>query len=190
MADTRGFTLIEVLIVASITGLIASFLVLSFSRTRGDMDRVASSIVAEIRNAQARAVTSTPHGGLVRCGYGIKYQDTTHYVLFAGPGSASTNCSTANRLFGSDDTVLSTVSLPDPNVVFAYTALFKEIFFEPPDPKTFLGGDGSPSVQPSAISLIPASGGCTGNACRVICVYGSGRVEIIPVSVGGSNPCL
>ncbi len=182
MEDARGFTLIEVLIVASITGLIASFLVLSFSRTRGDMDRVASSIAANIRNAQARAVASTPYSGLVRCGFGIRYVDATHYMLFAGPGSAGADCSTLNRLYGSDDTAIETVSLADPNVVFGDT--FSEIFFEPPDPKTYLNGDNSPSAQPANIKLIPASGACTGTSCKSICVYRSGRIEIVSTAAG------
>ncbi len=185
MADTRGFTLIEVLIVASITGLIASFLILSFSRTRGDIDRAASGIVADIRNAQTRAVASTPYGGLVRCGYGIKYVDATHFMLFAGPGDALIDCSTQNRLFGPEDTAIETVPLADPNVVFKDT--FSEIFFEPPDPRTYLNGDNAPTAQPANIALVPASGSCTGTTCKSICVYRSGRIEIVPTS---SNSCV
>ncbi len=186
MADTRGFTLIEVLIVASITGLIASFLILSFSRTRGDADRAASGVVADIRNAQVRTITSTPYQEVVRCGYGIKYQDATHYVLFAGPGGAGIDCSIQDRLFGPEDTVISTMPLADPNVEFNGT--FSEIFFEPPDPKTYVNGDASLGAPPSNIKLRPVGSDCV-SSCKSICVYTSGRIEVVPL-YGGADPCV
>ena len=77
MRKNNGFTLVEVLIVASITVVVASFLIASFSRTRVDLNRIASGIVAEIRSSQAQAVYSTSFQGKTRCGYGIRPVNAT-----------------------------------------------------------------------------------------------------------------
>ena len=50
-----GFTLVELLVVASITGIITTFMLISFQRTRLDLSESASDFIGQVRATQEKA---------------------------------------------------------------------------------------------------------------------------------------
>ena len=59
MKNSLGFTLIEVLVVAAITGVITTLMTLSFHRSRVDLNESKSVLIADLRAAQQKALAST-----------------------------------------------------------------------------------------------------------------------------------
>lgn len=173
-----GFSLIEVVVVAGITALLVSFMVVNFPRTRLDLDETTNVIIAEIRSTQARAVSGNQYSGHVRCGYGIHYETTTSYSIYTGPDSQATTCSTQNRNFDGSDSKIRIINLISSKLEFKNTPPFKDIFFEPPNPNVFI--DGSWSLQSSQpITIGKKNTTCSSTTCKTICVYASGKIETL-----------
>ena len=57
--NSSGFTLVEVLVVVAITGVISTFMLLSFQRTRIDLNESGGVVMADLRAAQSKALAST-----------------------------------------------------------------------------------------------------------------------------------
>lgn len=171
-----GFTLIEILVVAAITITISTFLFLNFSSSRVDVDHVVVNMVADIRASQVEAAGSVKYLNKYRCGYGIHYINATSYNRYAGPDASITTCSTENRNFGGTDVAIRTMPIPDSKVQIK--AAFTDIFFEPPNPTTFVNNS-STSLAADQILIGPTSVNCatSPSSCRAICVYTSGRIE-------------
>ena len=176
--NKSGFTLIEVAVVATITGMITAFMLLNFQRSRIDLTLTTNELVGSLRSAQTRALASERHdtgtGLKIRCGYGIHYIDQTSYALYVGPDAASVSCSALNKNYDSADTIILTSTFIDTRVEFK--ASFNDIFFEPPDPKTYLNNDSTLGLPPQAITLGKIGGTCP-NDCKTINVYTSGKIE-------------
>lgn len=175
---SKGFTLVEVLVVAAITGVITTFMLVNFQRSRLDLTLAANELVGSLRSAQTRALASARHdtgtGLKIRCGYGIRYINTTSYAMYAGPDAASIDCSTLNKNFDGADSIIKTYVFTDVKVEFK--SPFNDIFFEPPDPKTYLNNDSTLGLPPQAITLGKIGGTCP-NDCKTINVYTSGKIQ-------------
>ena len=169
-----GFTLIEILVVAGIAGFIATTVIINFSRTRLDLNETANILVSDMRNAQAQAASSVKYGGVLRCGYGIRYIDSVSYAVYAGPSTASTDCTAQNRNFGAEDIVSSTKNFLDTRVEFKSS--FNDIFFEPPDPKTYLNNNAALGLS-QIITIGKINGSCPSN-CKTIIIYTSGKIDV------------
>lgn len=174
MNNTKGFTLIEILVVAAIAGFMATTIIINFSRARLDLAETAGILVSDIRNAQLQAASSVKYGGVLRCGYGIRYIDTVSYAVYVGPSTASTDCTVQNRNFGAEDTIISTKNFLDTRVEFKNS--FNDIFFEPPDPKTYLNNNAALGLS-QTITIGKINGACPSN-CKTITVYTSGKIDI------------
>ena len=173
MMRNSGFTLIEVVVVAGITVLITSFLIANFSQSRLGLDQAMNVVVADIRDAQSKAVTSAQFNGSLRCGYGIHYLSATSYRIFTS-APASGACATDDRKYNSPgDLTVRDVAI-DTSVNFSLA--FTDIFFEPPDPITYI--DGKTTGLSTILILRKGSIDCTPvNDCRVVCVYPTGRID-------------
>lgn len=172
---SAGFTLVEMAVVAAIIGFLSTSLIVNFSRTRIDVDQSANLIMATIREAQSRTVSSTVYAGYNPCGYGIHYVSATQVAIYVGPNAALINCSAINKNYqAGEDTLLKSQSFSDPKIQFM--AGFNDIFFLPPDPKTYLNNDASLNQPPITIQIGPIGGTCPTN-CRTISVYSSGKIE-------------
>lgn len=178
MSDTRGFTLVEVAVVAVITGIITSFMLLNFQRSRIDLTLFSNEFVGSLRSAQNRALASARYdsgtGPKTRCGYGIRYVSPTSYSMYVGPDSSSVDCSTLNKNYDGADTIITTTVFTDARVEFK--SPFNDIFYEPPDPKTYINNDSSLALPPQAITIGKIGGTCP-NDCKTTNVYTSGKIE-------------
>lgn len=181
MSD-HGFTLIEILVVAAITGVISTFMLLNFQRTRIDLSLSASDFIGQVRATQEKANGSVRFddgkgaGLAIRCGYGIHYESKTSYSIYVGPNASVDPCVTGNRArnynIGQDFKILPIKTLYDPRVEFK--APFKDIFFEPPSPTTFFNNS---SASASITITIGKIGGRCPQDCKTINVSTSGTIE-------------
>ncbi len=171
----KGFSLIEMIIVASIIGILATSLILNFRAGGRDtaLIQVAQQIASDVRETQSMAISAKRYAGQTRCGYGISFNDARTYQIYVGPDSKSIDChSIVEKNFGSGDMVVETVTLLDIQVEISGT--FPDIFFEPPDPTTYINNnDLMVSSTPAEIVLINAGG-----KTKKVLVYPSGLVEV------------
>jgi len=171
----KGFSLIEMIIVSSIVGILATTLILNFRAGSRDtaLIQVAQQIASDVREAQSMAISSKRYAGQTRCGYGISFNDAQTYQIYVGPDSKTVDChSIVEKNFGAGDMVVETVTLLDIQVEI--TGVFPDIFFEPPDPTTYINNnDLTVSSNPAEIVLTNAGG-----STKKVLVYPSGLVEV------------
>ncbi|HZZ99216.1 MAG TPA: prepilin-type N-terminal cleavage/methylation domain-containing protein [Candidatus Paceibacterota bacterium] len=170
-----GFTLVEMMVVVAIMGILGVALITNFSRSRVDLTISVNELKSSIRQAQNEAISSKKFGGYNPCGYGIHYVDSTHYAIYVGPDSADNDCSSIDHNYSSsEDSLLETKSFTNPSVQFVGT--FKDVFFVPPDPKTYLNDDADLSQAPVTMTIGTASS-CSAGSCSSVYVYPSGNVD-------------
>lgn len=183
MKTDKGFTLIEVLIVAGITGFITTFLLINFSRTRINFNEEMNIFISKIRIAQTKTTSSTRYKNSIRCGYGIRYISNQSYSIYTGENASALDCSVQNKDYnptgGSDnDADIEIVSFENPKIEFK--TVFRVIYFEPPDPKTFIiDSGGTVHSEPNynlSITIGKTDSACPQN-CKTINVFTSGKIE-------------
>ncbi len=171
-----GFTLIEVLVVAAITGIITTFMLLNFQRTRVDLNESGGVLMADLRAAQNKALASTRYnsgsGSKIRCGYGVHYINPTSYSVYAGPDASLNNCPSLNRNLDGADTIVATKKFVNEKVEFKAT--FSDIFWEPPNPDTYINNS---SANASINITIGKKGGACPQDCKTINVSTSGKIQ-------------
>jgi prepilin-type N-terminal cleavage/methylation domain-containing protein len=168
-----GFTLVELLVVIAIVGFLSTTLIINFSRTRIDLNQSVNIVISTIRNAEDKAIASTIFNGYHPCGYGIHYINSNEYAIYVGPSAAIQNCSLLNKNYNPNKfTLLKSEKFNDTRVSFI--APFSDVFFEPPDPKTYINDDSSLNQPP--LNIIIGKGSCPDN-CQNIYVYPSGKIE-------------
>lgn len=191
LKNIRGITLVEILVVMALIGLMATLLGRSISRNKVDFNTTINIVLADIRLAQAKAISGAKYNGAFRCGYGIHYEggsgDRT-YSLYTSRDSSTIGFDCLNdntnfgppsggdeRLFEYDHKVLR-----DPNLYIRNP--FQDIFFRSPDPKIFINNEnrfrsqGNQDVEGISINERGVVN-CSRN-CKTICVYSSGNIEI------------
>lgn len=170
----KGFTLIEVLVVASITVMIAGFLVSNFSRSRVDLNQMVITVTDAVREAQSQALAGTLLKGTYRCGYGIHFE-AAGYVIYAGPDSGQVDCTVQDRNYnGGADVVVRQALLA--NTALEIVMPVADIFFEPPNPTTYIGGSSAPNVS-ATVTIRRKGARCPSADCRSIYVSTSGRIQ-------------
>lgn len=175
----KGFTLIEVLVVASITVMITGFLILNFSRSRVDLNQTALTVIDAVREAQLQALSGSLVRGTYRCGYGIHF-DATGYLIYAGAdtGDPLVDCTTQNRNFVPDANhpIIRQALLTNNTIEIALPA--PDIFFEPPNPTTYIGGSSAPGASTTVIIRRKGANCSSSSAdCRRIYVTTSGQIQ-------------
>ncbi|MBI2674225.1 MAG: prepilin-type N-terminal cleavage/methylation domain-containing protein [Candidatus Yanofskybacteria bacterium] len=182
-SEARGFTLIEVLVVAAITGFITTFLLINFSRTRINFAEEANIFSSKFRIAQTKAVSSARSSGSIRCGYGIRYINNQSYAVYVGENASVLNCSTQNKDYNptggvDNDATIETINFSDSKIEFK--TVFRAIYFEPPDPKTFIIDSGGTVHNEPNYNLgitIGKVGGTCPQDCKTINIFTSGKIE-------------
>lgn len=184
IAQRNGFSLLELLIVAGITGFITTFLLISFPRTRIDFDEESNIFISKVRIAQTRSVSSTKFNDTIRCGYGIRYINSQSYGIYVGENASILNCPSQNKDYNpvngdsNTDQDFEIINFSDSRLEFKTT--FRAIFFEPPDPKTYII-DSAGTVHGETSYTLPITVGKVGGACpqdcKTINVSASGKIE-------------
>jgi len=164
------------LVVGAIIAFVSVLLILNFSRARLDVDQNANLVMATIREAQSKTVSSAVYNGYNPCGYGAHYISPTQFAIYVGPNAASpTDCTTINKNYSAgEDTIIETQTFTDSRI--GIKSPFNDIFFLPPDPKTYLNNNYSLNQSPITIQIGPIGEACSSN-CRTVSVYPSGKIE-------------
>ena len=133
--------------------------------------------MATIREAQSKTVSSTIYNGYNPCGYGVHYISPTQLAIYVGPDAATADpsCATMDKRYNANrDSILITRTFIDSRVEMKNP--FLDIFFLPPDPKTYLDNDASLNGSPISIQIGVAGEACSQN-CRTISIDPSGKIE-------------
>jgi prepilin-type N-terminal cleavage/methylation domain-containing protein len=170
----KGFTLVEVLVVAAITVMITGFLIANFSRSRVDLNQITLTTLDAVREAQSQALSGAVLRGTYRCGYGIHF-DENGYLLYAGADSSKVDCSSEKKSFGGGkDAIVRQALLPNNTLEFILP--IPDIFFEPPNPTTYIGESSTAGLS-TTISIRRKGAKCPSADCRTIYVSTSGRIQ-------------
>lgn len=188
-----GFTLIEMLVIVSITALMSGFLIAQFSHSQTGVTQIAAIIESELRDTQTRAIAGVKFQSKHRCGYGVRQIDGHSFSVYTTADASDTlqpDCSVQNRNYEGTDVIVRTVGLPDPKVEIKNLGqpyIFRDIFFEPPLGKTYINNDGSAGAVAGRITIGAQNVTCTSDpgSCKSICIYSSGNMETV---VGISCP--
>ncbi len=172
----KGFTIIELLVVIAIIGILATLMLLNFSRSRVDLNQVANMVRDAVREAQSDALSGALVHGTYRCGYGIHFE-ADHFTIFAGPDATQpgVDCTTGLVLSSQDVTpVVRTGFLENNSLEIVLPA--PDIFFEPPNPTTYIAGDASPGKS-ADINIRVKNAACPSTDCRTIHVTTAGLIQ-------------
>lgn len=164
------------MVVIAIMGVLGAAIIISFPRSRVDLSLGTNLVISAIRLAQTEAVSSTRHNNIIPCGYGFHQVDASHFAVYVGPNASTTDCGTVNKNYQSnEDTIIKTETFQNTQIQFS--GAFNDIFFEPPDPKTYLDNDASLNQAPISITVKVVGTICGTGNCKVIHVYPSGKIE-------------
>lgn len=176
-----GFTILELVVVSSIIGIIASVTLANFAQVRRSqaLGRTAQKLAFDIRRAQTLAlggVNMGPPGPQPRniCAYGIFIRNPTSYLIFGNryTGNNINSCSGSYRSNGGperEDIIVDGAPIILENGI-TITSGNMDIAFRPPRPVVLVGGGGSPPVT---ITLQDDSGNK-----RCITITTTGQVNI------------
>lgn len=191
-----GFTLVEVLIVMTIIGFLSIMLFFNFRSSNSNLtarNQTTAAVVADIRRAQTMATNSTLFQGQIVCGYGVHYiAGNNNYLIYARQKPAGGSCTASgNRNYnqgsiGYSDAIVQNIFLANPNMELQPTCKngpnisFNggDIFFEPPDPKTYLNNDSTLSARTMDIFVrAKTTSGCNAPAA-VINITTAGSINV------------
>ncbi len=179
---TKGFTLIEVVIVTGIIVLMSGFIIQNFSQSRADLQQSRLVLQDALREAQSLALAGATHGGVYRCGYGV-HVTATGYSIYAGPDSSMLDCTAQDRSYTAGvDQIVRTVSFSPNTLEIVLPAVVQDIFFEPPDPVTYLctsspcGASAQSTGVTTDIQMRRIDATCPSSDCASIHVTTSGFI--------------
>lgn len=124
-------------------------------------------------------LSGTRYKGNLVCGYGVHYVDSNTYLIYAKGVPIASPCSaviTRNYDPGTDFTV-------NTKKVFGTNTLmdgsFKDVFFEPPDPKIYINNDSALTVAPTSITIkLRNQVVCLAGQCVSVVIYSSGQLDL------------
>jgi len=184
--SSEGFSLVEILVVTTIIVILSTLMVFNFrssSTNTTSRHQVASVIVADIRELQARALAGISATGTIVCGYGIHFVNSQSYLTFTRQPDPVLCSKTDDRKFGAgNDQVLDTKIVGNPNFAIQTTSGWdnSDIYFEPPDPTTYINNEKTVAgnIEPSETILIVRSNDPSDLSSSTITVYASGKIDI------------
>lgn len=167
----RGFTLLEVIVVVSITAILAGVMLANFRG--GEKERVlsitAQQVAQNARLAQNFASSLKESNGTIPCGWGVHYTGASGYVLFADTAGCASG--SPYRYDNGEETQIFIFN--DNRIVFA--SAFPDILFLPPDPVTYISGSSGAGLE-GRIRVCIASD-CASKFKEVV-IKGTGVVEV------------
>jgi prepilin-type N-terminal cleavage/methylation domain-containing protein len=177
----KGFSLVEVLVATAIIAVLSAALLFNFGTSAKNKTarlQTASVIASDIRRAQSMALSGARFGGNAVCGYGIHYLSSNSYQIYA-KAIPVTGCSTVStRNYQTGDLVVEIKKLINKSMEFRSS--FSDIFFESPDPKTYINNSASLTDPPTTITIqLIGQANCGGQTCTKVEIYTSGRINLV-----------
>lgn len=176
MKKQDGFSLVEVIVYAALVALFSVVLLFNMQGAQTNssvLERASAGVISGFRRAQLMTISGLTFQSNAVCGYGVHYLSPDSYLIYAG-GEAV--CGTANRNYQSgNDFDIQTIKILESNVKFKSS--FDDVFFEPPDPKTFINNSFALSASPLPISLGFENQNCP-SGCKTINIFPSGKIDL------------
>ena len=167
--------MIEVLAAIFIIGILSAVILLNYrvGQVEAQLTRAAAAFETEIRKAQNLAISSPEFGGTIPCGYGIYYTDNRNFSIYAGQLGGAPNCNASNHNFQSGtDSVYQNLKIIEQGVIFKNS--FSDIFFEPPDPATYINNSKAVGVSTTVELCLETDL----TKCRNLTIDTAGRISI------------
>jgi prepilin-type N-terminal cleavage/methylation domain-containing protein len=144
---SRGFTILELLIVILIIGLLAVLVSVSYrsSEKKYALNQSVQLLVSNLRKVQTMAMSGVDIQGQY-CGYGVKINTSAWFTSYRIYADKSANCQNSNHKYDSSDDILETVNLPNRIIIQATSPSPIDIFFKPPKPTTYINQDAGVGV--------------------------------------------
>ncbi len=164
---TKGFTLIEMVVVIAIISITSAIIITSLSSTRStrETERAIHSLAATLREAQNYALTgrstSVSQGN---CFYAVRLINSSQYALVNYYRSGG-NCNNYNTI--------TTVTMPSGTTISGITNFPTILAFSLPRAEVYSATTGTLASLGSA-QLIGAT---KGSQTHYLCLYPTGRVE-------------
>ena len=198
MRKEAGITLVEILVVISISSFVVINLLSSILRARLNISEVARIVISDIRTAQANSLASKqyldPIAGIAvhRCGYGIVSGGVdsngryTSYSLYVGRLPSSTGCPNNWQYNAAQDTRIIYTKVLDSRLEISNSnggtpGAFNDITFEPYNASIRIENQHQPGIQNnnlSEIAIKKIGANCPSRDCIYICVYSFGRISM------------
>lgn len=170
-----GFSLIELTVVLAIVAMVASLATVNSSSIK--VRQESAKFVSVLRRAQSLALSGSGIKDNEVCGYGVHYVNDGEYLIFEGRSSSGLQCALTQRKYKDGiDRVVERFNVSAKAIVVEQ---FKDIFFEPPDPKIYFddvsnfGEEAKISIRRSQDQQCSQSIPCAG-----VVISTSGRIEI------------
>jgi len=146
--SSRGFTLLEMLVVISIVVLLSSLLVI-YSHTGENqivLFKDQSQLITILNRAKSLSIDSL-QSSQPSCGFGVHFSKADNsFVIFRDLGA---DCQNADHVYTDAGEIFESYKL-SPNINFQ-SITFTDIIFIPPDPTTLI--DNNPNINDGTIIL-------------------------------------
>ena len=185
-----GFTLIEILVVFSITIFVTISILTSVFRAKPSLTEASQILISDIRMVQANALASKqfqdPATGIwsYRCGYGLSHFSNTDssYFLYAGNVNSTGSClGTKTYSSGSNTPIFFTRNIDSKlELEVSGGSQFRDVYFESPDGMVFVNNSSCPvngTLGKSQVVIKKRGATCPSADCVYLCVYAFGKIE-------------
>jgi prepilin-type N-terminal cleavage/methylation domain-containing protein len=179
-----GFTLMEIMVVMVMISIISAMMFTNFrvpSKSATARKQTISVVLSDIRRVQSQALSGNRFQGVAVCGFGIHYVSNTSYLIYSKPpllGSCS--AFTTRNYQSSNDISVQSANLSNSNMKFV--SQFADVYFEMPDPKTYVNNvplSATPNNPASTVISIglQEQADCSSLPCNTITIYNSGKID-------------
>lgn len=181
MKHQGGFTILELLVNVGIMAVLGTLFFINFrsSSTNATARHQQSSIiVADIRRVQTMTTAGSQYQGTIVCGFGIHYVTSRAYLIYAKkvPTFPTACAALSTRNYESTDYTVELKPLVNSGLSNSW---FPDIYFEPPDPKTYINNVRSLSpVINVNINILKTGSVCNPSTCTTITISTSGKIDI------------
>ena len=134
--NSSGFTLIETLIVIFIISLLSVLILADYQSGKKEYTLLQANqkLISDIRKVQNMSINGIEIEGLCSTasacyGYGVYFNSASSYILFADKNN--------NRIYN-DREGFETIDLPFPIIIQSTSPLSANVFFESPNPDTYI----------------------------------------------------
>ena len=168
--NSKGFTLVETIVVVAVVSILSVVMLANHqnSQKQQSVQRAAHQLAGDIRRVQNMAMASVEYEGEVPNGYGIYVEkNNPNYILFADNNNQTYQPSDikVEEIKFSSTVEIDNIS-PSPSSHVS-------IFFEPPDPITYINGDSSAGEQTTITLIFPGT-----SYIKTVTIKTSGQIEI------------